>query len=80
MTERWDTLIRGGLVIDGTGGEPVLEDVAIAKGRIAARGRGLDPAKAEHLLDVDGAWVTPGLIDLHTPSSRNACATAPRRC
>jgi imidazolonepropionase len=46
-----------------------IEDGAIAvrDGRIAWVGRRADlPGKAAALHDLDGAWVTPGLIDCHT--------------
>ncbi|XBQ17168.1 MAG: N-acyl-D-glutamate deacylase [Oceanicaulis sp.] len=66
MTRRWDTLLKGGLVIDGTGGEPRVEDVAIARGRIAERGPGLDPEEAAEVVDASGLWVMPGLLDIHT--------------
>ena len=39
MTRTWDTVIAGGLVFDGTGAPPVVEDIAIKDGRIAARSR-----------------------------------------
>lgn len=63
---QWDTLIKGGLVIDGTGTAPRTEDVAIKDGKIAARGEGLDPAQAAETVDATGRWVTPGLLDIHT--------------
>lgn len=62
----WDTLIRGATVFDGTGARPAVEDVAIAGGRIAARGRGLDPARAREVEDANGRWLMPGLLDIHT--------------
>lgn len=63
---RWDVLLTGGLVIDGSGGQPATEDVAIGEGRIRCRGSGLDRSRADLVVDVSGCWVTPGLIDLHT--------------
>lgn len=66
MTQPWDTLIAGALVIDGSGAEPVVEDVAIANGAIAARGKGLDRAAAKEVVDAAGCWVMPGLLDIHT--------------
>lgn len=63
---KWDTLIAGGHVIDGTGASPVREDVAIADGRIAARGPDLDRTQAKRVLDAKGSWVMPGLLDIHT--------------
>ena len=66
MSATWDYLIKDGLVIDGSGGAPVREDVAVAGGRIAARGAGLDGAKAKQTLDGAGRWVIPGMLDIHT--------------
>ena len=60
----YDILIRGGRVIDGTGMPAYLADVAISDGRIARIGR-IDEAPTR-VLDVDGACVTPGFIDIHT--------------
>ena len=34
----WDLVIRGGTVVDGSGGEPFVGDVAILGGTIAAVG------------------------------------------
>ncbi len=62
----WDTLIRHGLVFDGTGDAPARRDVALRDGRIAARGEALDPRRAARVVDADGLWVMPGLVDLHT--------------
>lgn len=66
MRQDWDVLIRGGLLFDGSGTAPFIEDLALADGRIAARGRGLDPARARRVHDAQGLWVMPGLLDIHT--------------
>jgi N-acyl-D-aspartate/D-glutamate deacylase len=63
---RWDTLIRNGLVFDGTGAAPVVQDVAIRDGRIDAMGRDLPAARAARVVDAAGRWVIPGLLDIHT--------------
>jgi len=60
----YDLVIRGGRVIDGTGMPAFSADVAVREGRIAKIGRVREPAK--QVLDVDGALVTPGFIDVHT--------------
>jgi len=62
----WQTLIRNALVFDGTGTAPRHEDVAIADGRVVARGPSLDPARAERTIDATGRWLMPGLLDIHT--------------
>ena len=66
MRQQWDTLIRRGLVFDGTGEPPVRQDIAVGGGRIAARGAALDPGRAARVVDAEGLWVMPGLVDLHT--------------
>ena len=37
MGKRWDTVIKNGLVFDGSGELPVLQDIAIANGLVVAR-------------------------------------------
>lgn len=69
--ERWDVLIRGATVFDGKAfdgkdGGARVEDVALANGRVAARGTGLDPSRAEAIVEAEGRWLTPGLVDIHT--------------
>ncbi len=63
---RWDVLIRGGTVFDGSGAAPRVGDVAIAGQRIAARGANLPADGADRVIDAQGLWVMPGLIDVHT--------------
>jgi N-acyl-D-aspartate/D-glutamate deacylase len=63
---RWDVLLTGALVFDGTGAEPRREDVALREGRIAARGASLDRARADRVVDLSGRWLMPGLLDIHT--------------
>lgn len=60
----WDLVVRGGTVVDGTGGEPFEADVAVAGGRIAAVGK--VNGEARRTIDARGALVTPGFVDIHT--------------
>jgi len=60
----YDLVIRGGEIIDGTGGEPFQGDVAMAGGKIVAIGR-FDGRGGEEI-DARGKIVTPGFIDIHT--------------
>jgi N-acyl-D-aspartate/D-glutamate deacylase len=64
MTQAVDLLIRGGLVVDGTGAEPFEADVAVAGGRIVAVGKLNGGAREE--IDARGRVVTPGFVDIHT--------------
>jgi N-acyl-D-aspartate/D-glutamate deacylase/pimeloyl-ACP methyl ester carboxylesterase len=63
---RWDLLIAGATVFDGTGAPPRVEDVALRDGRVAARGPRLDRARAAEVVEAAGRWLTPGLLDIHT--------------
>ena len=60
----YDYLIRNAQVVDGTGAERFSADVAIENGVIAAVGHADGPAK--ETIDADGAYVTPGWVDVHT--------------
>ena len=60
-----NTLVKGGLVVDGTGAKPRRDDVRIAGDRIAAVGR-LSALPGETVVEAGGHWVAPGFIDVHT--------------
>ncbi|ARP91272.1 D-aminoacylase [Bordetella genomosp. 9] len=63
-SNRYDVLIRGGTVVDGTGAPRRQEDLALRDGRIAAMGD-LRDADARHTIDAQGLIVAPGFIDSH---------------
>lgn len=63
--ERFDVLIRGGRVIDGSGNPWFEADVGIRDGTIVAVGR-LDGAAAARTIEAAGKVVAPGFIDLHS--------------
>jgi N-acyl-D-aspartate/D-glutamate deacylase len=80
-------VIRGGTIIDGSGGDPIDADLAVTDGKITAIGPNL-PKGAEEI-DARGKLVTPGFVDVHThydaqvtgtnritPSSWNGVTTA----
>ena len=59
-----DLVIRGAVVIDGLGNEPVSADVAVKAGRITKVGEtGEDSLQT---IDANGLTLAPGIIDLHT--------------
>ena len=64
MEKAYDLVVRGGTVVDGTGGEPFEADVGVKDGRIAAIGR-IAGAGAEEI-NARGQIVTPGFVDVHT--------------
>ena len=57
-------VIRSGRVLDPSTGRDETCDLLVEDGCIAACGRGL-PAEGALAIDAAGAWVVPGLIDLH---------------
>ena len=62
----FDTIIRNGTIVDGTGGMPAYRgDIAIKNGKIAMIS-GRIPGSAKEELDATGCIVAPGAIDLHT--------------
>src|SRR5580698_1635095 len=60
-----ELLIKGGLVVDGTGAPERRADIRILDGRIRKIGPELS-ARGAQVLDAAGAIVAPGFIDSHT--------------
>jgi dihydroorotase len=58
-------LLKGGHVVDPANGLDGPADLAIAGDRIARVGPELSPDDAERTVDCAGAYVTPGLVDIH---------------
>jgi N-acyl-D-aspartate/D-glutamate deacylase len=61
----YDLIIRNGTIVDGSGGEPYVGDVAVRDGVIAAGGS-VNGDTAAREIDATGLLVTPGFVDLHT--------------
>ncbi len=59
-----DLVIRGGTIVDGTGSEKRMGDVAVDGDRIVAVGDDVGQARRE--INADGLLVTPGWVDIHT--------------
>jgi N-acyl-D-amino-acid deacylase len=62
---RYDVVIAGGTVIDGTGKPGVRADVAIKDGRIVQVGS-VARGQAADTIDARGLIVAPGFLDVHT--------------
>lgn len=67
--ERFDVLIRGGHIVDGTGNPWYAADVGIRDDRIV-RIADLENATADTIIDATGLIVSPGFIDPHTHAMR----------
>lgn len=63
----FDTLIKNGTIIDGTGRLRYDADVGIRSGKIEAIGS-LRDAEAGRVVDAEGLIVAPGFIDMHSHS------------
>ena len=61
----YDTIIRNGMIVDGTRLPRYRADLGIKAGRIVKIGR-LNPRDASDVIDADGLIVAPGYVDLHT--------------
>jgi N-acyl-D-aspartate/D-glutamate deacylase len=67
-----DLLIRGGMVVDGTGMPRRRADVAVRDGRIARVSHHSD-VDARVVVDADGLVVAPGFVDPHTHLDPQLC-------
>ena len=70
---RWDIVLRGGTLFDGTGAGGIEGDLAISAGRIAWMGRRADGTAALEL-DARGLAVAPGFVDIHSHGDRTLFA------
>ena len=61
----FDLVIKNGLILDGSGKDGYVADVALKDGKIAAIGQGLS---GEKMLDATGLAVSAGWIDSHSHS------------
>ncbi|HEX6048857.1 MAG TPA: amidohydrolase family protein, partial [Gemmatimonadaceae bacterium] len=72
---RFDVVLRGGSVLDGTGRPAFRADIGVAGSRIAKIGN-LSGDSATTTLDVSGLIVAPGFINLHSHAAPAALGTA----
>ncbi|MCE2438942.1 MAG: amidohydrolase/deacetylase family metallohydrolase [Candidatus Latescibacteria bacterium] len=62
---RLDLLLKDGYVIDPANDVEGIRDVGIRDGKIAEVSEDIVGNRAEHVIDVSGLLVTPGLVDIH---------------
>ena len=72
---RYETILRRGTIVDGTGGRLYQADVGIHNGHVARIGN-LSNETALVEIDVAGLYVAPGFINIHSHASPGALATA----
>lgn len=65
QNQKIDILIKGGHVIDPKNNIDEVMDVAISDGRILRVAANIPASGAGKIIDADGLYVTPGLIDMH---------------
>ena len=61
---KYDLIIKGGTIVDGSGAESFEADVGIKEGLIVDVGELND--EADETIDARGHIVTPGFVDIHT--------------
>ena len=63
----FDTIIRGGRWFDGTGAPSAVRNIGIRDGHVVAiTSEELDADGCPEVIDADGMWVLPGMLDIHT--------------
>lgn len=70
QSPHYETIIRNGLIYDGTGSKPFRADVAIQDDTISAIGD-LSRARGEKEIDASGLVVAPGFINMNSMSDRS---------
>lgn len=63
----FDLILKGGTILDGTGGPPWMADLGIAGDTIATFGT-IAPEQGKRVLNIEGLDVCPGFIDIHSHS------------
>jgi len=66
----FDIVLKGGLILDGTGGPVFAADLAVSGDAIEAVGD-ISAEQGRRVLDVKGLCVAPGFIDIHSHSDRS---------
>lgn len=61
-----DVLLVNATILDGAGGRLNGASLLLRDGRIAAIGENLSPPGGVEVVDAEGRWITPGIIDPHS--------------
>jgi N-acyl-D-amino-acid deacylase len=69
----FDLVVRGGTLLDGTGGPAFRADLGVVGDTIAALGD-IGPGQGRRVIDAAGLHVAPGFIDVHTHSDPDVLA------
>lgn len=75
----FDIIIKGATIVDGTGSEPFIGDVAVCGEKIVEVGI-LENAEAEKIIDGQGRVLTPGFIDVHSHGDAGTIVNPPAEC
>ena len=62
---KYDLLLKNGHLVDAKNHLSAIYDVAIKDGLIAEVSKSIDPATALKTVDLQGLYITPGLVDIH---------------
>ncbi len=73
--QKYDIIVKGGRVIDGSGNPWYSADIGIKGGKIAAIEPSLDEGEAGEVIPAQGLIVAPGFIDVHTHDDRGILET-----
>ncbi|MEP7229697.1 MAG: amidohydrolase/deacetylase family metallohydrolase [Ginsengibacter sp.] len=65
-SQTYDIVIKGGHVMDAKNNIDQVMDIAIEDGKIVMIAKNIDGKNATQVVDAEGMYVTPGLIDIHT--------------
>ena len=61
-----DVLVKGGRVLTGTGEELLSADILIKNNVIHEIAELIEPSPNTKIINAEGKWVTPGIIDIHS--------------
>ena len=65
--QRFDVIIKGGRLFDGSGGQSAVRHLGLRDGKVAVvSAQPLDERGCPEVIDAGGQWVMPGFIDTHT--------------